>query len=272
MSAELEVAFVGAGNMAAAMVAGLVGPAGRRPEAIACIGGRGDSARLLCERTGIRKLASPRDLPEGGAALVLAIKPQKLPELDPVWQDLAAGRLVVSVLAGTTLATLRRRFPRARALVRAMPNTPGRIAAGVTAVAWEKPPSPRDADAASAILGGLGLLLEVPESQMDAVTGLSGSGPAYVFEFIAALRQAGEAAGLPAATARVLADQTVYGAARLLLESSGDPDALRVQVTSPGGTTAAGLRVLGERDFRGVIRETVLAATQRARELAADAG
>jgi pyrroline-5-carboxylate reductase len=264
----IRTVFVGAGNMAAAMVDGLL-RGGVAPAEIACLGGKGRSAAELGARTGVGVLPDAAAFPMSAEVVVLAVKPQKLPELDRIWEDLTAGRLVISVLAGTTLETLRRRFPRARALVRAMPNTPGKIGAGVTGVSWEKRPPVADEAAVGRILAGLGRLVEVPERQMDAVTALSGSGPAYVFEFVAALRAAGEAAGLPAETARILADQTVLGAARLLVESGADPDRLREQVTSPGGTTAAGLRVLADRDFRGTLRETVRAATARARELAA---
>lgn len=263
-----SIAFVGAGNMAAAMVDGLIRGAGVLPGHICCIGGKGTSAPALAKRTGIRLLASAHEFPADVRTVVLAVKPQRLADLDPLWSDLVAERLVVSVLAGTTLSTLRRRFSRARAVVRCMPNTPARIGAGVTAVSWERVPAPEDLATVRLLLGSLGPIVELPESQMDAATAVSGSGPAYVFEFVAALRAAGEAAGLSKEVACQLADATVLGAARLLVESRQDPDALRTQVTSPGGTTAAGLKVLADRDFRGLVRETVLAAAERSRELA----
>lgn len=261
--------FIGAGNMASAMVAGLLGPGGRSPSSIACIGGKGGTAAALAARTGIGLFSEPREFPVSAQVVVLALKPQKLAELDPIWADLLAGRLVLSVLAGTTIAGLRRRFPKARAIVRSMPNTPGRIGAGVTGLAWERHPTAADAAEVGAILGGLGALVEVPESQMDAVTAVSGSGPAYVFEFVAALRAAGVSAGLPPEVAARLADETVLGAARLLRETGTDPEVLRNQVTSPGGTTAAGLRVFAEKDFRGLVTQVVAAAAARSRELAA---
>jgi pyrroline-5-carboxylate reductase len=151
-----------------------------------------------------------------------------------------------------------------------MPNTPGQIGAGITA--WCAPHALAAGDRATvdAILGALGQVIELAEPQLDAVTGLSGSGPAYVFEFTAALRDAGEAAGLPRETAWRLALETVLGSARLMAHTGTEPEVLRDQVTSPNGTTFAGLQQMARRDFRGVLRETVLAATARSRELSKD--
>jgi pyrroline-5-carboxylate reductase len=151
-----------------------------------------------------------------------------------------------------------------------MPNTPGQIGAGITAWCALQPPTAADRARVESILGALGQIVELAEPQLDAVTGLSGSGPAYVFEFAAALRDAGEAAGLERATAWRLALATVAGSAQLLVRTGLDPELLRDQVTSPNGTTLAGLRRLAARDFRGMIKETVTAATERSRELSRD--
>ena len=183
---------------------------------------------------------------------------------------LTAGKLVLSVLAGKKIASLARVFPRARNLVRTMPNTPGQIGAGITGWCVRDPLTAADRATVETLLGALGQSVEVAEPQMDAVTGVSGSGPAYVFEFAAALRDAGVAAGLEPATAQKLAVETLLGAARLLARKNIEPETLRNQVTSPNGTTFAGLQRMAARDFRGLIRETVLAATARSEELSRD--
>src|ERR1019366_6124749 len=160
--------------------------------------------------TDLAALLAPAD------AIVLACKPQQLAGLDPRITGLAAGKLVLSILAGKRLASLAKVLPKARNLVRAMPNTPGQIGAGITAWSALQPLAPADLAIVDAILGSLGQVVAVNESQLDAVTGLSGSGPAYVFEFAAALRDAGEAAGLPRADAYRLAVETILGSARLM--------------------------------------------------------
>jgi pyrroline-5-carboxylate reductase len=152
-----------------------------------------------------------------------------------------------------------------------MPNTPGQIGAGITAWCALHSLSPADLTQVEAVLGALGHVVELAEPHLDAVTGLSGSGPAYVFEFAAALRDAGEAAGLPREIASRLAVETLLGSARLLAQSGTAPETLRDQVTSPNGTTFAGLQRMAARDFRGLLKETVLAATERSRELSRDA-
>ena len=264
-----KIAFLGAGNMAGAIAAGLLAKgvaAGR----LACLGGSGTSAATLALRTGMTLAPSLDALLADAGTLVLAFKPQHLAGSDPRLAELTEGRLVLSVLAGKTLSRLARAFPRARAIIRAMPNTPGQIGAGVTGWCALQPPAAADRALVGELLGALGEVLELPEAQMDAVTAVSGSGPAYVFEFAAALRDAGVAAGLDAPTALRLANATLLGAARLLAARGGEPEVLRDQVTSPNGTTFAGLQRMQARDFRGLLRETVLAAQRRAAELARD--
>jgi len=263
------MAFLGAGNMAAAMVEGLLAGGTRRPAELACLGGTGATAAALAARTGIVLAPTLAALMSNADMLIVAFKPQHLAAADPELSPLANGMLVLSVLAGKRLETLARVFPGARNIVRCMPNTPGQIGAGVTGWSPLHPLEPADRAAVGELLGALGTAVEIPESQLDALTGVSGSGPAYVFEFAAALRDAGIAAGLEPATARMLAVETLLGASRLLARKGVDPEVLRDQVTSPNGTTAAGLRRMAERDFRGMMRETVLAAKARAGELSA---
>ena len=161
-------------------------------------------------------------------------------------------------------------FPHARNIIRTMPNTPGQIGAGITGWCSRTPLLGDDRVRVESLLHSLGETVEVPEADMDAITGLSGSGPAYVFEFAAALRDAGVAAGLTQHTSEKLAVETLLGAARLLARKKIDPEILRDQVTSPNGTTYAGLQRMKAGDFRGLIRDTVLAATARSKELSKD--
>lgn len=257
--------------MASAIVDGLLAKHACRPDDLACVDGGDGTAAALAARCGI---GAPRDLEAlltPADTIVLACKPQQLATLDPRLANLAAGKVVISILAGKRLSSLAKAFPKARNIVRAMPNTPGQIGAGVTAWCALHPLAAGDGAVVDLILGALGQVVALDEAQLDAVTGLSGSGPAYVFEFAAALRDAGEAAGLSREIAWRLAMQTVLGSAQLMARTGTEPEALRDQVTSPNGTTFAGLQRMAARDFRGVVRETVLAATARSQELSRDA-
>ena len=265
-----NIAFLGAGRMASAIVDGLLAQKVCAPADLACTDGGDGTAAALAARTGITAAPDLATLFARADTLVLACKPQQLATLDPRVADLAAGKLVLSILAGKRLSRLAQVFPSARNLVRAMPNTPGQNGAGITAWSPLRPLAPADRAIVDAILGALGSVVEVAEPQLDAVTGLSGSGPAYVFEFAVALRDAGEAAGLPRATAWKLAMETILGSARLMARTGIEPEELRNQVTSPNGTTYAGLQRMAARDFRGLIKETVIAATARSEELSRD--
>ena len=262
-----KIGFIGAGRMATAMVRGMLANGVCRPEDIICTSALDNTAERLAGETGVAYSLELKDLMPGTSVLVLAIKPQQLAELPAGMADDTRGKLILSILAGKTLAALRERFPRARNVVRVMPNTPGQIGAGVSAFAASDPLSGDDARLVQAILASLGEWVELPEGQIDAVTGLSGSGPAYVFEFIAALREGGTAAGLDPEVAARLALETVLGAARLVKETGENPETLRDLVTSPGGTTLAGLEVMQREGFRDLLRETVLAAKRRSEEL-----
>lgn len=257
--------------MASAMVGGLLSTKAARPSEIACIGGDDDTAQILARRTGIGAAPDLASLLKSADTVVLACKPQQLAGLDPRLADLAAGRLVISILAGKRLSQIAAAFPRARNIVRAMPNTPGQIGAGITGWASLKPLSDSDRSLVSTVLGSLGEMVALEEKDLDAVTALSGSGPAYLFEFVAALREGGIAAGLPREVAAKLAQATVLGSARLLAETRIEPEALRDQVTSPHGTTFAGLQCMAARGFRDTMKETILAAKNRSEELSRDA-
>lgn len=212
------------------------------------------------------------ELPENPAALVLAVKPQQMAEILPRLRDMAGPEnLVLSVAAGVTLATYGSAFSKSP-VVRAMPNTPAAIGQGITALIGNPLAAEADLALAEALLGAVGQTLRLEdEAQMDAVTGLSGSGPAYVFHMIEALAAAGEAEGLSPATALQLARVTVAGAGALAVHDDTPPSALREAVTSPNGTTAAGLAVLmdAQTGLKPLMQKTVSAATTRSRELGA---
>jgi pyrroline-5-carboxylate reductase len=260
-------AFIGAGRMASAMVGGLLARRAAAPAEIACLGGGDDTAQRLARTSGITAADDAAALTAGADTVIVACKPQQLAGLDPRFAELTAGRLVISILAGTRLERLARSFPGARNLVRAMPNTPGQIGAGITGWCPRQPLSPGDLGIVTTVLGALGQTVELQEPDLDAVTAVSGSGPAFLFEFVAAMREGGVAAGLSREVAAILARETVLGAARLLRETGAEPEALRDQVTSPHGTTFAGLQRLAARGFRDTIRETILAARARSEEL-----
>jgi pyrroline-5-carboxylate reductase len=203
-----------------------------------------------------------------GDGVVLAVKPGSIPSAAEAAGD-AGCRRVLSIAAGVTLATLEAALPQGTPVVRAMPNTPALIGAGAAAVAGGTSATEVDLAWAEDILGAVGIVVRVPEPLLDAVTGLSGSGPAYVFLVAEALIEAGVLVGLPRDVASSLAVQTLLGSARLLAEGSEGPEALRAAVTSPGGTTAAGLAALEDRAVRAAFSAAVQAATDRSRQLGA---
>jgi pyrroline-5-carboxylate reductase len=260
------IGFVGAGNMGEALIRGLVGGKVVRPSDLWI--SEPDAARRarLVKQYGVRAAAGNADLVGRCAVTVLAVKPQLLPA---VLADIAPvagrGKLVISIAAGVTLASLDGAL-QAR-LVRTMPNTPALVGEGATAVAWGRGVTAADRALVLKLFGAVGTAVEVPESLMDAVTGLSGSGPAYVFTVIQALADGGVLAGLPRATALQLAAQTVLGAAQMVLATGAHPLQLRDQVASPGGTTIRGIAELEERAVGGAFIAAVRAAAARSKEL-----
>lgn len=211
------------------------------------------------------------DLPVSPAIVLLAVKPQMMGAALPQVQALGGGdTLFLSIAAGTTIASFEETFGAATPIVRAMPNTPAAVGRGITAITGNARASAEDLDLAAALLSAVGQVVRLEgEHQMDAVTAVSGSGPAYVFHLIEALAAAGEAEGLPADLAMQLARATVCGAGELAHQAPESASQLRINVTSPGGTTAAALAVLmdAEAGFPPLLRRAVKAAADRGREL-----
>jgi pyrroline-5-carboxylate reductase len=264
------LAFLGAGRMASAIVDGLIAKGTYTRNDMICLSGSGSTAQALSARTGIQLATSLEALLREADVVVVAFKPQHLAGADPRLADLTAGKLVLSVLAAKPLARLEKTFPHARNIIRTMPNTPSAIGAGVTGWCAARPLETNDRATVLNLLRAIGREVEVPEEQIDGLMAISGCGPAYIFEFAAALREAGAAAGLDRATAQMLALETILGAAKLMVQTGTEPEALRNQVTSPNGTTFAALKRFEAHNFRGLVQEAVLAAKARSEELSKD--
>ncbi len=266
MTAALTV--FGGGKMGQALVGGLL-DAGWSSAAditiVEPVAARREELGALHEGLGLVEGVSQLDSEQVGDIL-LAVKPDHCREVAQAVGPLGPGR-VLSIAAGVTTAALESWLPPGTRVVRAMPNTPSLVGCGMAAIAAGSSAEALDLSWASDILASVGAVVTLDEAAIDAVTGVSGSGPAYVFLLAEALIDAGEAVGLERATADTLARQTLLGAARLLTESGQDPAELRTNVTSPGGTTAAGLGVFENADLRGIVRDAVKAATDRSREL-----
>jgi pyrroline-5-carboxylate reductase len=256
--------------MASAIVDGLLAQGAYPADQLICLSGSGQTANALSSRTGIKLANSLDQLLASADVIVVAFKPQHLGSADPRLAELTRGKLVISVLAAKTLARLSRTFPHARNIVRTMPNTPSAIGAGVTGWAASSSLSAADRQIVLRLLSAIGREVELPEAQIDALMAISGCGPAYIFEFTAALREAGAAAGLDRATAQMLAIETILGAAKLMAKTGTEPEVLRNQVTSPNGTTFAALKRFEAHNFRGIVQEAVLAAKARSEELSRD--
>jgi pyrroline-5-carboxylate reductase len=235
-----SIAFLGGGQMAEALIGGLVASQAAHPEAICATDPMAARRDLLKSRFGIRvgeeNVAAVRE----ADLIVLAIKPQAMPAVLSDVGPALSGKLVVSIAAGVTVAWIRERVAQPRALVRAMPNTPALVREGVTALAYQPDLSADDVRAVRSLFEAVGSVVAVEERLMDAVTGLSGSGPAYVFVAIEALADGGVKMGLPRATAQLLAAQTVLGAARMVLERGEHPALLKDQVASRGARPSPG--------------------------------
>jgi len=268
MLTHQRIALIGAGNMAEAILVGLLH--GGRLTPASFIAADIIQARLsdLTGTYGITTTGSNRQAAEGADIVLLAVEPQVLDDvLIGIAPAVGPSQLIVSVAAGYPIARIVRHLTGTSRFVRAMANTPSTIREGMTALAYDATLSASDAATASALFEPIGRVVVVAERLMDAVTGLSGSGPAYVFVLIEALADGGVNMGLSRETARVLAAQTVAGAAKLILESHDHPAVLKDRVASPGGTTIEGLYELERGRMRGTLISAVEAATKRSAEL-----
>ncbi len=271
MTLTQRIAFVGAGNMAGAMIQGLISAGTCPARNLAASDVRADVLAALQASHRIEVASDNAAVARDAEVVVLATKPQVLPDVLATLGPQLGGKLVLSIAAGVPLAAIEGRLGAGVRVVRAMPNTPALVQAGATAIAAGAHATAADMDVAEAIFGSVGLVARVPEALLDAVTALSGSGPAYVFLLCEALAAAGVRVGLPQDTAAALAAQTVYGAGKLLRESGEPPEALRRKVSSPGGTTVAGIERLQQLGLAAIVAEAVQSATERAGELGREA-
>jgi pyrroline-5-carboxylate reductase len=269
-----SIAFIGAGNMAGALIAGLIAD-GTDPQQLVASDPDAAKREALAAHTGVRTRDDNVEAARAADVVVLAVKPQALKgiatELAPV---LAEHRpLVISIAAGVRTATLRAWLGDGPALVRAMPNTPAMIQAGASVLYAAPGLSAAQHDSAERILRAVGLVSWVDnEALMDAVTAVSGSGPAYYFLVMEAMEDAARDLGLPGETAHLLTLQTALGAARMAIESSDDPATLRRKVTSPGGTTERAIAVFEQQGLRELFRQALAAAHARSVELSQQLG
>ena len=263
-----KVGFLGAGNMGEAMIRGLLKAGTVLAEDIFATDARLDRLQQLGKLYGIHTLSDNSLLVKRVDVVILAVKPQIIHSvLKEVGSAVTPKKLVISVAAGVPTVALRADLPKGVRLIRVMPNTPALVLEGVTAVAKADGLQKGDLETAEEIFGAVGKVVVLEEEALDAVTGLSGSGPAYVALMIEALADGGVKVGLDRLTAMTLAAQTVLGSAKLLIETGAHPGQLKDMVTSPGGTAIAGIAALEEGGVRRTLISAVERATLRSREL-----
>jgi pyrroline-5-carboxylate reductase len=267
MKIEGTVGFIGTGNMAEALIRGLLHAGVADKEQVIGSDPREERCAEMAGRYGIRVVPDNVEVARQADILVLSVKPQVMARvLEQVGKQIHPHALVISIAAGIPLAAIEAKLPQAR-VIRTMPNTPALVGAGATAIAAGGHATDDDLKAAKRIFDSVGTTVILDEAQMDAVTGLSGSGPAYIFLVIEALSDAGVKVGLSRYNALALAAQTVLGSAKLLIETKEHPGQLKDMVTSPGGTAIAGLHTLEAGGLRTTLMDAVEAATRRSREL-----
>lgn len=263
----MRIAFIGGGNMARAIIGGLIAK-GTAADNLLVVEVDAIARLKLVAEYGITALEGPSPILAGADAVIFAVKPQNMREAAQGAAGVLADPLVVSIAAGIRLDDLSRWLGGRRRLVRAMPNTPALVHAGVTGLFAPEGVAEGDREAARALLGAVGATVWFErETDLDAVTAVSGSGPAYVFYAMEALEEAARGLGLAEGAARSLALWTFVGAAKLAIERGEDPAVLRAQVTSKGGTTERALQVLDQGHVRASFIEAVRAACERSREL-----
>ena len=265
------VAILGAGVMGETLLSGLL-RAGRPVESLLISERRAERAAELTERYGVRVVDNATAAGEA-STVVLVVKPQDMSSaLADVRSTLRPGTLVVSLAAGITTATLESGLPTGTPVVRVMPNTPALVDQGMAAISPGEHCDDEHLAEAESLLRSCGRVVRIPEQYQDAVTAISGSGPAYIFYVVEAMIEAGVLLGLPRATSTELVVQTLYGAATMLRETGEHPTVLREQVSSPAGTTMAALRQLDDHKVRAAFLTAMEAARDRSRELASGQG
>jgi pyrroline-5-carboxylate reductase len=263
-----KIAILGTGNMGEALVKGLLRAGKATPDGLVCAEPREERRKEIQERYGVQVTGDNRAAVAQADIVVLSVKPQAMESLlDQIAPAVDAKKLVISIAAGVPIAAIAGKLGSGVRIIRTMPNTPALVGAGATALARGPHATDSDLAQALALFEAVGMAVVVEEHHLDAVTGLSGSGPAFVFMAIEALADGGVKVGLARPIAMALAAQAVMGAAKLVLETGEHPGRLKDQVASPGGTSIAGIHALEQHAFRAALMAAVEAAAKRSREL-----
>jgi len=262
------IAFIGAGNMGEALIRGLLAAGTVRPQQIMASDLKTDRLQLFSKAFGIRTTTNNAAAVAAANIVLLAVKPQQITEvLGSLRDQMTMDKLLISIAAGVPTARIEKELGKTPRVIRVMPNTPALVGAGAAALCKGKYATDDDLATAEAILDAVGITVRTEEKFLDAITALSGSGPAYIFLVAEAMIKAGIEMGLEEDVATTLTIQTVLGAAKLMLESGEPPADLRRKVASPGGTTEAALEVMSERKLVDIFVEAIKAAARRSREL-----
>lgn len=268
MGSPFKIGFLGAGRMASALAGGFLRAGLTTPDLLIASDVFEPARAAFSKTLNARVTPANLDVVEASAILILAVKPDQivnlLAEISPA---LRPSHLIISIAAGVTLARMEAVTPPETRLIRVMPNTPALVGASASGYALNHAATVEDAVLAQQLLGAVGVAFQVKESLLDAVTGLSGSGPAYAYLMIEGLSDGGVAAGLPREVATQLAAQTLLGAAKMVLETGQHPGALKDAVTSPGGTTIEGVHELEKGGLRAALMNAVRAASEKSKRL-----
>ena len=268
MSAKLTIGFLGAGKMATALARGFIRAKLVAPSQIIASDLIAAARTAFAKETGANATTSNAEVAKAAKVIFLAVKPDQVGSvLTELREHFTCEHLLISIAAGLPIAKLEAELSSGARIIRVMPNTPALVGESASAFAVGKAATSGDAELAQKLFSAVGVALQVKEALLDAVTGLSGSGPAYVYQFIEALSDGGVAAGLPREVATKLAAQTVLGSARMVLETGQHPGALKDMVTSPGGTTIEGLHELEKGKLRGTVMSAVRAASEKSKKL-----
>lgn len=268
MAVRLSIGFIGAGKMATALAKGFLHAKLTSPAHLIASDPVEAARTTFSNETGANTVRSNLEVVRSAAVVVLAVKPdQATAVLSEIRPELKSRHLLVSVVAGLSTGKIEAVVGQHVRVIRAMPNTPALVGASASAYAPGTAATPQDCALAEKLFSAVGIVFQLKESMLDAVTGLSGSGPAYVYQFIEALSDGGVACGLPREVATKLAAQTVFGAAKMVLQTGLHPGVLKDMVTSPGGTTIEGIHELEKGRLRAVVMSAVRAATEKSRKL-----
>jgi pyrroline-5-carboxylate reductase len=268
MSAKLSIGFLGAGKMATALARGFIRAKLAGPAQVVASDPVPAARAAFAKETGAKLGDSNAEVLQAARVIFLAVKPDQVASvLSEVRAHFTSDHLLISIAAGLPIVKLEGGLPAGARVIRVMPNTPALVGESASAYALGRSATPADGELVLKLFSAVGSAFQVKESLLDAVTGLSGSGPAYVYQFIEALSDGGVAAGLPRDVATKLAAQTVLGSARMVLETGQHPGALKDMVTSPGGTTIEGLHELEKGKLRGTVISAVRAATEKSKKL-----